>query len=124
MMIIEPTEAGELIRSGKLRPIAQVGETRMQAFKDVPTLKEAGYNIADVPQARGIIGPPAMPPEAVAYWQDLFVKLSKSPTWLKYLEDNQLDNAYLSSAELSRFNKEYADTLRKILKDSGVKVIR
>ncbi|HEX5867695.1 MAG TPA: tripartite tricarboxylate transporter substrate binding protein, partial [Beijerinckiaceae bacterium] len=34
MMIIEPSEAGEMIRAGKLRPIAQVSETRLDAFKD------------------------------------------------------------------------------------------
>jgi putative tricarboxylic transport membrane protein len=124
MMMIEPSEAGEHIRSGKLRPIAQIGEARLEAFKDVPTLKEAGYDIPDVPQARGIVGPPEMPKEAVAYYQDLFKKASESGAWKKYLDDTLLQSAYLGPAELARFNKEYTDTLRTILKDAGVKVIR
>ena len=124
MMIIEPSEAGEMIRAGKLRPIAQVSETRLDAFKDVPTLKEAGYDIPNVPQARGIVGPPEMPKEAVAYYSDLFKKVSESPAWNKYLEDTLLQNAYLAPADLARFNKEYADTLRSILKDAGVKLVR
>ncbi|HEY7385124.1 MAG TPA: tripartite tricarboxylate transporter substrate binding protein [Beijerinckiaceae bacterium] len=124
MMMIEPSEAGEHIRSGKLRPIAQVSETRLEAFKDVPTIKEAGFNIPDVPQARGIVGPPDMPKEAVAYYADLFKKVSESPGWKKYLDDTHLQNAYQSPEELARFNKQYADQLRTILKDAGVKVIR
>jgi putative tricarboxylic transport membrane protein len=124
MMIIEPSEAGEMIRAGKLRPIAQVSETRLDAFKDVPTLKEAGYDIPNVPQARGIVGPPDMPKEAVAYYSDLFKKVSESPAWNKYLEDTLLQNAYLAPADLARFNKEYAHTLRSILKDAGVKLVR
>jgi putative tricarboxylic transport membrane protein len=124
IMIIEPSEAGEMIRAGKLRPIAQVSETRLDAFKDVPTLKEAGYDIPNVPQARGIVGPPDMPKEAVAYYSDLFKKVSESPAWNKYLEDTLLQNAYLAPADLARFNKEYADTLRSILKDAGVKLVR
>jgi putative tricarboxylic transport membrane protein len=124
MMIIEPSEAGEMIRAGKLRPIAQVSDTRLDAFKDVPTLKEAGYDIPNVPQARGIVGPPEMPKEAVAYYSDLFKKVSESPAWNKYLEDTLLQNAYLAPADLARFNKEYADTLRSILKDAGVKLVR
>jgi putative tricarboxylic transport membrane protein len=124
MMIIEPSEAGEHIRSGKLRPIAQVGETRLEAFKDVPTIKEAGYDIPDVPQARGVVGPPDMPKDALAYYEDLFKRVSESPGWKKYLEDTHLQNAYLGSAELAKFNKEYQNTLRTILKDAGVKVIR
>ncbi len=124
MMMIEPSEAGEHIRSGKLRPLAQVSDTRLEGYKDVPTLKEAGFDIPNVPQARGIVGPPDMPKEAVAYYQDLFAKAAKSPTVEKYLEETLLENAYLDSAGLARFNKEYADTLRNILKDAGVKVIR
>jgi putative tricarboxylic transport membrane protein len=124
IMIIEPSEAGEMIRAGKLRPIAQVSETRLDAFKDVPTLKEAGYDIPNVPQARGIVGPPDMPKEAVAYYSDLFKKVSESPAWNKYLEDTLLQNAYLAPADLARFNKEYAHTLRSILKDAGVKLVR
>jgi putative tricarboxylic transport membrane protein len=124
MMIIEPSEAGEQIRSGKLRAIAQLGETRLEAFKDVPTIKEAGYNIPDVPQARGVVGPPGMPKDAVAYYEDLFRKVAESPGWKKYLEETHLQNAYLGAADLAKFNKEYADTLRGILKDAGVKVIR
>jgi putative tricarboxylic transport membrane protein len=124
MMIIEPSEAGEMIRAGKLRPIAQVSDTRLDAFKDVPTIKEAGYDIPNVPQARGIVGPPDMPKEAVAYYADLFKKVSESPAWNKYLEDTLLQNAYLAPADLARFNKEYADTLRSILKEAGVKLVR
>ena len=123
MMLIEPSEAGEHIRSGKLRPIAQVSEARLQSFKDVPTLKEAGYD-AYVPQVRGVIAPPDMPKEAVAYYEDLFKRASESAAWKKYLEDNDLQNGYLGSADLGRFNKEYADTLRTILKGAGVKIIR
>lgn len=124
MMIIEPSEAGEQIRSGKLRPLAQITDERLEAYKDVPTLKEAGFVIPDIPQARGIVGPPEMPKEAVAYYADVFKKASESPAWKKYLEETQLQNAYLGPAELDKFNKEYTDTLRKVLKDAGVKVIR
>jgi putative tricarboxylic transport membrane protein len=124
MMMIEPSEAGEHIRSGKLRPLAVISDTRLEGYKDVPTLKEAGFDVVDVPQARGIVGPPGMPKEAVAYYQDLFKKATESGAWKKYLEETQLENAYLDAAGLARFNKEYTDTLRKILKDAGVKVIR
>src|SRR5262249_35769248 len=58
MMMIEPSEAGELIRAGRLRALAQVADQRIAGFPDVPTLKEAGFDVPNVPQARGIVGPP------------------------------------------------------------------
>ena len=75
MMILDPSEAGEQIRAGKLRAIAQVSEQRLPGFPDIPTIKEAGFDIPDVPQMRGIVGAPGMPADAVAYYEDLFFKV-------------------------------------------------
>ena len=60
MMIIEPQEAGENIRAGKMRVLAQVADKRLPAFPDVPTLKEAGFDVPLVPQMRGAVAPPAI----------------------------------------------------------------
>jgi len=124
MMMIEPSEAGELIRAGKLRAIAQVAEKRIPGFPDVPTLKEAGFDVPNVPQARGIVAPPGMPAEAVAYYQDLFKKASQSPNYQEYLKSTQLENAYLDSKELGAFLQKYTGEMREILKSAGVKVVR
>ena len=53
MMVIEPAEAGEHIRAGNMRVLAQVSDARLPAFPSVPTLKEAGFNVTPVPQVRG-----------------------------------------------------------------------
>ena len=124
MMMIEPSEAGELIRSGKLRPVAQISDQRIEGFPDVPTIKEAGFNIPNVPQSRGVVGPPDMPRAAVAYYEDLFKRASQSPSYREYLKSTQLENVYLGSAELGKFLKSYQDELREILKGAGVKVVR
>ena len=47
MMIVDPSEAGEQIRAGKFRAIAQVSERRLPGFPDIPTLKEAGFDIPE-----------------------------------------------------------------------------
>jgi putative tricarboxylic transport membrane protein len=124
MMIVEPQEAGEHIKGGNMRVIAQVTDKRLAAFPNVPTLKEAGFDVPIVPQVRGVVAPPGIPPEAVAYYEDLFLRLSKTPTWKKYLEDNQFEDGYMKSAELAKFFDEFTDRMRGILKDAGAKVVR
>ncbi len=124
MMVVEPQEAGEHIRGGNMRVIAQVTDKRLAAFPNVPTLKEAGFDVPIVPQVRGVVAPPGIPAEAVAYYEDLFGRLSKTPTWKKYLEDNQFEDGYMKSAELSKFFDTFTDTMRKILKEAGAKVVR
>ena len=73
-VLLEPPEAGELIRAGKLRALVQIADKRLPGYEDVPTLQEAGFKVPNVPQARGIVGPPGMPADAVAYYEDMLAE--------------------------------------------------
>ena len=124
MMVIEPEEAGEHIRAGNMRVLAQVSDTRLKGFPSVPTLKEAGFDVPSVPQVRGVVAPPKIPAANVAYWEDVFKKLTQTASWKKYLADNQFEDGYQNSAELAKFYDEFTGTMRGILKEAGVKVVR
>jgi putative tricarboxylic transport membrane protein len=124
MMVIEPNEAGEHIRAGNMRVLAQVTEARLAAFPGIPTLKEAGFNVTPVPQVRGVVAPPGIPREVVAYWEGVFQKLGSTESWKKYVNDNQFENAYQNAAELSKFYDEFTNQMRGILQEAGVKVVR
>src|SRR5262245_55012224 len=124
MMVIEPAEAGEHIRAGNMRVLAQVSDVRLPAFPAVPTLKEAGFDVTPVPQVRGVVAPPGIPRENVAYWEGVFKKLSTTESWKKYLADNQFEDAYQSSADLAKFYDEFTNQMRSILQEAGVKTVR
>jgi putative tricarboxylic transport membrane protein len=123
-VLLEPPEAGELIRAGKLRAVVQIADKRLPGYENVPTFSEAGFDIPNVPQSRGLIGPPGMPAEAIAYYEDLAQKLSKSSGWQKFLKGNQLDDAFLPAKPTAAFLGEFEGQLRKILELGGVKLIR
>src|SRR5262249_39432736 len=78
MMIADPSAAPEHMRTDKLRTIAQVNERRLPGLPDVPTLTQAGFDIPDLPQMRGVVGAPAMPPDAAAYYEDLLLRVSRT----------------------------------------------
>jgi putative tricarboxylic transport membrane protein len=124
MMVIEPQEAGEHIRAGNMRVLAQVSEARLPGFPNVPTVKEAGLDIPNVPQVRGIVAPPGIPADAVAYYEDLFGRLVKTATWKKYLDDQQFQDGFQRHEELSQFMDQFTDRMRGILKEAGAKVVR
>ena len=124
MRVIESQEAGEQIRAGNMRVLAQVTEKRLPTLPNVPTLREAGFDVPIVPQVRGVVAPLGIPPQNVAYWEDLFARLVKTPTWQKYLEDNQFEDGFQKSADLAKFFDTFSARMRTILQEAGVKVYR
>lgn len=124
LMVIEPQEAGEHIRAGNMRVLAQVASSRLPGFPNVPLMKEAGFDIPVVPQVRGVVAPPGIPKENLDYWEDVFQKFTRTAAWKKYLEDNQFEDGYQNSAELLKFVDIFSAQMSEILKDAGVKVVR
>ena len=124
MMVIEPQEAGEQIRAGNLRVIATLTDKRLASLPNVPTIKEQGIDVPLIPQARGMLLPPAAPKEVVAYWEGVFDAFVKTPTWKQYVEQNQFEDAYLKGAALNKFIDALKDQMREVLKEAGAKVVR
>lgn len=124
MMVIEPQEAGEQIRAGNLRVIASLTEKRLASLPNVPTITEQGINVPLIPQARGVVAPPAVPREVVQYWEGVFDRFEKSATWKQYVEQNQFEDGYLKGAALSKFFDDLTVQMREVLKEAGAKVVR
>jgi putative tricarboxylic transport membrane protein len=124
MMVIEPQEAGEQIRAGNLRVIASLTEKRLASMPNVPTIKEQGIDVTIIPQARGVLAPPAASKEVVQYWEGVFDRFAKSASWKQYVEQNQFEEGYLKGPPLNKFFDELTVLMRNVLKEAGAKVVR
>ena len=124
MMIIEPQEAGEQIRAGKMRVLAQIAEKPLPSYPGVPTLKEAGYDVSVPPQIRALVAPPGIPKDVIAYWEDLFDKLHNTASWQKYVADNQLEEGFLTGPDLAKSIDKIENQLRVQFEQSGIKTVR
>jgi len=63
-------------------------------------------------------------PEVVAYWEDFFERLTRSASWKKYVEENQVEDVFLKGGGLRVFLDEQTALMRKVLQQAGVKVAR
>lgn len=124
MMVIEPQEAGEQIRAGNLRVIASLTEKRLASMPNVPTIKEQGIDVTIIPQARGVLAPPAAPKEAVQYYEGVFDRFAKTASWKQYVEQNQFEDGYLKGPQLEKFFDDLTVLMRNVLKEAGAKVVR
>lgn len=124
IQIDQPQQFLEHVRAGTLRMIGTFTDGRLEAFPNVPTIKEQGFDIPIIIQARGVLGPPGMRPEVIKYWEGLFARLLKTESWKKYAAENQIVTAYLPSAQLAKFWDEQVGLMRTLLQDAGMKVMR
>ena len=124
MMVIEPQEAGEQIRAGNLRVIASLTEKRLASLPNVPTIKEQGIDVTIIPQARGVVAPPAAAKEVVQYWEGVFDRFAKTSSWKQYVEQNQFEEGYLKGPPLNKFFDDLTVLMRNVLKEAGAKVVR
>ena len=124
IMVIEPQEAGEQVRAGKIRVLAQLTEKRLPGYPDAPTLKEAGYDVTPTPQIRAVVAPPQQSAEASAYWEGLFAKLRQTESWKKYIADNQLEESFQPAAELKKSIAQIEKELRDQYQLAGIKTVR
>jgi putative tricarboxylic transport membrane protein len=120
IVIPQPQDANEHLASGKARAIAAITERRLGALPDVPTVKEQGIAIPIIANVRGIVGPPAMPAEALRYWQEFFAQLTDTTSWRSYVAENQVEDVFLRGPELAPFLEEQTELMRRVLREARV----
>jgi putative tricarboxylic transport membrane protein len=120
IVIPQPQDANEQIAAGRARAIAAITERRLAALPEVPTVKEQGIAMSIIANVRGIVAPPAMPAAAAAYWEELFARLGATPSWRKYVADNQVEDVFLRGAGLAPYLEEQTSLMRRVLREAGV----
>lgn len=107
------------IEAGKLRGLAVIRNGRLTApLDDIPTAKDLGYDV-ELPNWRGIYGPPEMPEEALTYWQNTTQEMTKTEAWAKTAAKNQWETTYMEGKELSAFLDETNKSVRRGLEETG-----
>ena len=108
------------IQGGKLRGIAVSGPRRLGgAFAEVPTWKEQGMDSVYA-NWRGVIGPKGMSAAQIAYWDDVFSRLTQTPEWRTEAQRLLQDPVYLNSQETRRFLDGQQQELRAVLVELGL----
>jgi tripartite-type tricarboxylate transporter receptor subunit TctC len=97
-----PAEQMGFWQAGRVRPLAALTPERLAIMPDVPTLTELGHPVVYEMQ-RSFVGPPGMPPEAAAFYEDLFRQLSETEDWRAYAEESALVTDFLTGEDLQAY---------------------
>ncbi|KKC31913.1 Bug family tripartite tricarboxylate transporter substrate binding protein [Devosia psychrophila] len=112
------SEFQQFADQGRIRILGVTAAERKEGL-DVPTFKEAGYDV-EVANWRGILGAPGMPDDNYAVWVDRFAQLNDSPAWTTVLKTQGWDQFFLPGAEFGTFIADENARIGAILKDAGL----
>ncbi|QDP39948.1 tripartite tricarboxylate transporter substrate binding protein [Radiobacillus deserti] len=105
--------------AGKLKILAVSSEKRIEGLDDVPTWTEEGVDMV-FPHWRGIMGPPDMTEEEIAYWDKKLGEMVKSAEWKEVLKNNDWEGFYKDSEETAAFMKEQHELYTRLVNQSGL----
>ena len=112
------SEMAEYIAAGKMRAIGVTSEKRLPGI-NVPTLKEAGYDVV-LGNWRGVYGAPGITAEQRAALTELVIKATKSASWVESMQKNGWTPALLTGKAFDDFVDNEFASLRGIMHLAGM----
>ena len=109
------------IQAGNVRPLAVTTSSRFEAFKDVPTMAEAGVQGYAVGNWFGVLGPAKMDPALVARMNADFRKALTDPAIQQKLQDGGMAVKVGSAAEFDALIRNDIAKWRPIVTKLGLK---
>jgi putative tricarboxylic transport membrane protein len=105
-VVANTNEVKSYVEAGQMRILA-VSE-KLEAFPDVPTLKESGFDL-NIIDWRLVVMPPDVPQEVQDYYIDLLKRTVETPDWKEYAAKNSLTSNWKSQEELKQMLTETAE---------------
>lgn len=103
------------VDEGKIRLLGVSSAERVESQSDVPTFKELGIeSIDDELIWRAFFGKPGIPPERLAKFNEIVVKVSETPEWQEYVENTNQQYYYKSFEDFTKIFNNYYDSGKKL----------
>lgn len=106
VVVTPPKNTLQFVESGDLRFIGIVSEERAPgSLGDLPTFREQGVDVA-VSAWRGMVAPPGLTDEQIAFWDDAFAAMVASDEYAAFVEEGSFTPRYLDSEQAMAFFAE------------------
>ena len=114
VLMSSPTTAHQYVETGQLRILAVTSDQRLPFWKNVPTLKELGYNIV-VTQYRGFGARKGLPSDVKAKLVDAIKKAVSEPGFKDYMAKNHQSDAFMGPEEFTAMVRAEFDLMGKLM---------
>lgn len=111
-----------LVRSGKVRPLAMLGDKRSKHMPDVPTVAEHNLPEFDYANWLGIFAPAGTPAPIVSRLNEAFVKVSRLPAIVAELDAQGSDAVGSSPEQFRKYVAAEVARWGKVVEGAGIKL--
>ncbi len=108
------------MQSGRLRALATIESTRLEAFPDVPTLAESGLANLNIMNWYGVFMPTATPRDIVDFWERELLLVAKDPTFVKRMKEMSFDPIAFGAQEFTRMMAAERPQWTAAIKAAGI----
>lgn len=112
------SEAIDLAKAGEVRILAHTGPERVEAVKDVATLKEQGVDTVFI-NWRGFFAPPGTSAEKQQQYIDVLKKMYDTPEWEAVRSRNGWVNIFNPGDDFTAFLTEQEKEIGALMKELG-----
>ena len=116
--LLGPSVASAQIKAGKLRPLASWGGKRLAALRDLPTLKELGYNVEYYIWS-GLFAPTGTPEAVIKTLRDGVRATVNDEEFKASMAKLETPINYLDAPEFKKFWDEDAKRLIEVVRKIG-----
>jgi len=113
-------EAAALIDAGKVKSLAIMNDVRIDAFSDVPTLKEATGIDWQLAAWRGVAGPKGMPEDVSATLTAALEKVWQSAEFQDFMNGRGFGLVWKSGSEFADWMASSDESLGSVMKAVGL----
>jgi putative tricarboxylic transport membrane protein len=113
-----PNELAGYVQAGKLVPLVVFSDNRIPALKDVPTMKELGYDVVSR-STRGVLAPAGISKQEEQFLVEMMRKITESKGWAEYADKNMMTVKFLGGADYAKYLADERAQLTTTLKALG-----
>jgi putative tricarboxylic transport membrane protein len=115
-----PSEVLPHLKAGRIRGLAVAFEKRDPSVPDIPTFREAGYDVVTAGSVKGVAGPKGMPKDVTVYLEKKFKEVADDPEFQKIMKEIGQPVMYQGAEEYKVWFKQAYDQYGTLYRSLGI----
>lgn len=113
-------EAASLVDAGRVKALGVMAANRLDAFADVPTLKEAANLDWELAAWRGIAAPKGLPDDVTARLMEAMEKVYASDEFVEFMQGRGFGMTWASGGDFATWMEQSDASLGEVMKTLGL----